>query len=187
MLKLSPCLPTYICGGQKIPMSPNLSIYLTMQKRKPLAPLCLSQTTSLPLWPLPSSPQKTRFSTTAHHVKVFYPLSRLGRLGNFSLSPSIVEWRGNSELTPSVATHLDPPTLQWTPTDSLWHCPLIPPQALPPRIKFPSLMATLTTLPLPPQTAAQPLTSWPPPQQLSTPKSKPYLPRSRPPPTAHPA
>ena len=118
-------------------------------------------------WPPPPFSQQTRFPTTAHHGMVSSPLPRLGRLGNLSLPPYIVQRRGNSELPPSVETHLDPPTLRCPPAESPRHCPPIPPQALPPRITWPSLMETLTTFPSLPKTAAQPSTSWPQPQQRS--------------------
>ena len=187
MLVLSPCLPPCICGGQNIPVSPNLLTYSMTHKINQLAPLCPSLTTGYLPWPPIPSSQKNSFPTTAHHGTVSSPLPILGCLGNLSFSPSIVQWRGNPELPTSVATHLDPPTFQWPPTESPRRCPPIPPQDLPPRITWTSSMDTSTTSPLPPQTAAQPLTSWPPPQQHSTHKSKPCLPLSIPPPTVPPA
>ena len=90
VLTLFPCSPPCICGGHKIPVSPNLSTYLTTHKRKPLAPLCLSWATCLPQWPPPPFSQLTCFPTTAHNGTVLSHLSRLGPLGNLSLFPYIV-------------------------------------------------------------------------------------------------
>ena len=86
-----PCSLLCICGGKKIPASPNSSIDLMTHRRRSLPPFYQSPMNGWPPWPPPPSSHQIYSPMTAQIGTVSSSLTILGRLGNPILSPSIVQ------------------------------------------------------------------------------------------------